>query len=86
MRRISRTMLAALLLLGVSPPREANAAPSEEKGILVFSGAAAAQQDPVARATATIEELAAAQGLETTASNDPAVFTTSVLRSYRAWV
>ncbi|WP_236048644.1 ThuA domain-containing protein [Paractinoplanes ovalisporus] len=64
----------------------AAAAATAEPGVLVFSGAAAGQQDPVAKATQTIKELGAAQGLKVTSSTDPAVFSASGLAPYRAVV
>jgi glucose/arabinose dehydrogenase len=89
-RRTTAAALAALLTLGAAPPREATAAvaaPTAAKpGVLVFSGAATAQQDPVTKAATTIKELATARGLDTTTSTDPAVFTATGLAAYRAVV
>ncbi|WP_308121243.1 ThuA domain-containing protein [Paractinoplanes bogorensis] len=73
------------LSTAVATPAAAAAAPAKP-GVLVFSGAAAGQTDPVAKATATIKDLGAAQGLDVTSSTDPAVFSASGLAPYRAVV
>ncbi|MEV4351885.1 ThuA domain-containing protein [Actinoplanes sp. NPDC049596] len=91
MRRAVAVTLAALLTIGGAPPREATAAaakaaaPAKPK-VLVFSGAAEAQQDPVTRATQTIKELAGESGLDVTATTDAATFTAGGLAAYRAVV
>ncbi|PRX46582.1 F5/8 type C domain-containing protein [Prauserella shujinwangii] len=54
--------------------------------VLVFHGDPAAQDDPVAKATATIEELGAQHGFTVDASTDPAVFTAKNLGKYRGVV
>ncbi|MEU8819804.1 ThuA domain-containing protein [Actinoplanes sp. NPDC048796] len=86
MRQVVAAAMAALLTIGGAPPKEAAAAEPAEPKVLVFSGAAAAQQDPVVKATATIKELGAAQGLEVTASTDAADFNADDLAAYRAVV
>ncbi|MET0416871.1 MAG: ThuA domain-containing protein, partial [Actinoplanes sp.] len=88
LKQVIAVGLAAVLTIGGAPPSQATAAPAAAAAlkVLVFSGAADAQQDPVTRATRTIEELAAAQGLDVTASTDPAVFSASGLAAYRAVV
>ena len=86
--------LLALSMVGVPG---APAAAEEEVGsvtalapgdpnVLVFHGPAAEQDDPVAQATAAIEELGAANGFEVDASSDPAVFTAENLANYRSVV
>ncbi|HEV2783071.1 MAG TPA: ThuA domain-containing protein [Actinophytocola sp.] len=62
------------------------AAPAAAASVLVFHGPVADQRDPVARAAATITELAAASGLSTTVSSDPAVFTAANLDTVRGVV
>jgi type 1 glutamine amidotransferase len=64
----------------------AKAAVAAPLAVLVFHGAAADQQDPVARATATIKELGQDNGVAVTESSDPAVFTAAGLAGYRAVV
>ncbi|MFG1992682.1 ThuA domain-containing protein [Actinoplanes sp. NPDC048988] len=86
MRQVVAAAMAALLTIGGAPPKEAAAAEPAKPKVLVFSGAAAAQQDPVVKATATIKELGAAQGLEVTASTDAADFNADDLAAYRAVV
>ncbi|SNY69454.1 ThuA domain-containing protein [Paractinoplanes atraurantiacus] len=88
MRKAVAVAMAALLTIGGAPPREAAAAAAEpaKPKVLVFSGAAAAQQDPVVKATATIKELGAAQGLQVDASTDAADFNAGDLAAYRAVV
>nr|WP_221381696.1 ThuA domain-containing protein [Actinoplanes polyasparticus] len=93
LRPAAATALAALLAIGIAPPTQAAATPVAAKAaapakpkVLVFSGTAAAQQDPVTRATQTIKELGAAQGLDVASSTDPAVFSPAGLAAYRAVV
>jgi PKD repeat protein/glucose/arabinose dehydrogenase/type 1 glutamine amidotransferase len=64
----------------------AAAAQAAPLALLVFHGPAADQQDPVARATATIKELADDNDVSVTESSDPAVFTAANLANYRAVV
>ncbi|XVU22776.1 ThuA domain-containing protein [Actinoplanes sp. CA-054009] len=90
LRQAAAMAMAAVLVTGAAPPRQATAAaaaaePAKPK-VLVFSGAAAAQQDPVVKATATIKELGAAQGLDVEASTDTADFNAGDLAAYRAVV
>jgi glucose/arabinose dehydrogenase/type 1 glutamine amidotransferase len=54
--------------------------------VLVFHGAAAAQKDPVIRASDAIAAMAAANGITVTTSSDPAVFTAANLDRYRGVV
>ncbi|WP_184808655.1 ThuA domain-containing protein [Actinophytocola algeriensis] len=90
------TALGAALALGASlistvaavPAPAAAAAPAATApiNILVFRGAAAAQKDPVVRATDAITSLASASGIGVTASSDPAVFSAANLAKYRGVV
>ncbi|XVV17740.1 ThuA domain-containing protein [Actinoplanes sp. CA-131856] len=86
MKQAAAMALAAVLVTGASPPKTAAAAEPAKPKVLVFSGAAAAQQDPVVKATATIKELGAAQGLDVEASTDTADFNAGDLAAYRAVV
>ena len=54
--------------------------------VLVFHGAAAQQQDPVARAVTAIKNLGAEHGFTVRSSTDPAVFTADNLARYRSIV
>jgi glucose/arabinose dehydrogenase/PKD repeat protein/type 1 glutamine amidotransferase len=54
--------------------------------VLVFHGAAAAQKDPVTRASDAIAALASQNGITVTTSSDPAVFTAANLDKYRGVV
>ena len=93
LRRIGAVAITAALAIGLAPMTAAPAAPAKAQAaaavplkVLVFSGAADAQQDPVTRAIQTIKELGQAQGITVTAGTDPAVFSTSGLAAYRAVV
>ncbi|HET6480293.1 MAG TPA: ThuA domain-containing protein [Actinoplanes sp.] len=90
LRQAAAIGMAVVLTIGGAPPREATAAAKQaapaQPGVLVFSGAVDAQQDPVTRATQTIKELGTAQGLAVTSGSDPAVFSPSGLAPYRAVV
>lgn len=94
--RVWSVVAGAALLLGAitapavatrAAPREvAKAAAAVPVSVLVFHGAAAEQQDPVARATAAIKELGEANDIAVTESSDAAVFTAGSLAKYRAVV
>jgi PKD repeat protein/type 1 glutamine amidotransferase len=83
---------AAITLLIGGMPAAASAAPkpaaaaADPLSVLVFHGAAADQQDPVARATQTVKDLGQANGLTVTETTDPAAFTAAGLAKYRAVV
>jgi hypothetical protein len=62
-------------------PRKAAAEPIS---VLVFHGPVADQQDPVSRATQTLEDLGQANGFTVAEATDPAVFTAAGLARYRA--
>jgi hypothetical protein len=88
-RRFLAAAAAAALALGTVPaaaPPAAAAAAGAPIAVLVFSGAADAQQDPVTRAAQAIEELGEAEGIAVTATTDPAVFSAAGLAPYRAVV
>ncbi|MEU8664832.1 hypothetical protein, partial [Actinoplanes philippinensis] len=91
-RRALTTAAAVLLLLTgsaqVTSPATAAAptAAAAPLSVLVFHGAAEDQDDPVAKAAATIDALADAAGFTTVESTDPAVFTPAKLAAHRAVV
>src|SRR5687767_1111056 len=89
LRRALAATTAAVLVLGIAPvtgAAPASAAAAAPISVLVFHGAAAAQQDPVARAAQTIKDLGAADDVAVTTSTDPAVFSAAGLAPYRAVV
>ncbi|MET7421228.1 ThuA domain-containing protein [Dactylosporangium sp. NPDC005555] len=90
-RRSIAAAVALTLLQTAQPTFAAPAAPKAPLAaagvdVLVFHGPAAEQQDPVARATAEITEVAQDSGITVTASSDPAVFTAANLLKYRGIV
>ncbi|MEU4623252.1 ThuA domain-containing protein [Actinoplanes sp. NPDC023801] len=92
-RRALAAAAAVLTVLTGSAPAVASPAPQSRSGaappaesVLVFHGASAEQDDPVAKAAATIDGLAGAAGLSATVSSDPAVFTAAGLAGHRAVV
>lgn len=68
---------------GESAPGRASKNPVN---VLVFHGPAAEQDDPVAQATAAVEELGAKNGFTVDESSDPGVFTAENLDRYRGVV
>ena len=82
------TPLAATVPATAAPPAAAPAAVAAAVpiNVLVFHGAAAAQKDPVTRASDAIAALAAQNGITVTTSADPAVFTAANLDKYRGVV
>ncbi|WP_407939611.1 ThuA domain-containing protein [Motilibacter aurantiacus] len=89
--------MGSLLALSVAGPPSAEAATAQATvkaaavaavvpNVLVFHGAAAQQDDPVAQAVSTLQGLAAANGFAVEASSDPAVFTAAGLAKYRSVV
>jgi hypothetical protein len=95
-RLVRRTLTAATAVLLVltgsaqvttSPVAAApTGAAAPQQSVLVFHGEAAEQDDPVAKAAATIDALADTAGLTTVESTDPAVFTPAGLAPHRAVV
>ncbi|HEY0699560.1 MAG TPA: ThuA domain-containing protein, partial [Micromonospora sp.] len=92
-RRVGALASSAALALGVLalpvPAVTASAAAAEVAAavrVLVFHGPVDKQDDPVARATATIRELGEQQGFTVDDSADPAVFSFGNLARYRAVV
>ncbi|MFI5937350.1 ThuA domain-containing protein [Actinoplanes sp. NPDC051494] len=83
---MSAVVTLSLVLSLISAPAPTLADEAEGPGVLVFHGAAAQQEDPVAVAADTVEELGAAAGVTVTTSSDPAVFTPATLAAYRAVV
>ncbi|WBB67857.1 ThuA domain-containing protein [Micromonospora sp. WMMD812] len=80
------TLLPASAAMAAAPAAAPKAAPPDPIKVLVFHGPAAEQDDPVARATAEIKDLAADHDIDVTESTDPAVFTTAGLAAYRSVV
>ncbi|HEU5471069.1 MAG TPA: ThuA domain-containing protein [Actinophytocola sp.] len=84
--------IGAAMVLGLSaaPGSAASAQPAAPAAavgsVLLFHGAAAAQQDPVARAAAVLTEIGQQNGLTVDTSSDPAVFTAANLGRYRGVV
>ncbi|GLZ00112.1 hypothetical protein Acsp02_73640 [Actinoplanes sp. NBRC 103695] len=90
-RRILAGAAAAVVVVSLVPTMTtlAQAAPKAAEAavkVLVFHGPAADQQDPVAVAAQTIEDLGTAAGAEVTVTSDPATFTAAALAEYRSVV
>ncbi|WDZ82622.1 ThuA domain-containing protein [Micromonospora cathayae] len=91
-RRITALAASAALTLGLltlpahaaAPAKPAPAAAAVK--VLVFHGPVDRQDDPVARAAATIRELGSANGFSVDTSADPQVFTGGNLARYRGVV
>jgi glucose/arabinose dehydrogenase/type 1 glutamine amidotransferase len=94
---VSLTAVGAAILIGTplvatvpataaAPAPAASVAATVPINVLVFHGAAEEQKDPVLRATDAITSLAAASGISTTVSSDPAVFNAANLDKYRGIV
>jgi len=81
-------LLAALLLVPVSAVATAApaAAADDPFDVLVFSRTAGFRHDSIAVGTTAIRELGAANGFSVTATEDPAVFSTTGLANYEAVV
>src|SRR5947207_9287481 len=92
-QRGTATVTGVVLVLGLTtvPGSVAVAEPvapaaASNGSVLVFHGAADAQKDPVARATAVLTEIGAQSGLAVDEAIDPAVFTPANLDRYRGVV
>lgn len=93
-RRVLITMASAVLVLGLAAPTAVSAqaqdpAPAAKKpavNVLVFSGQAAQQDDPVRAAATAIRELSKKNGFSVEEAQDPAVFTADNLARFRGVV